>query len=377
MRLVLFFLIVFCAAAPVWAGQAETLRRVESDLVAKRAEQRRYAAQQAEIEKKLDAVRDHLREVTSDVQNHERALLKLRTRQEATKTEMAAVEKQLTGQRQALAQLVMALQRLSRMPPQALLARPGAPVDTARSYLLLQEVIPNVSKQAREVKDTLDKLALLVAEAEKQQAALTKETKTLTKKQKAFQQIIDQREALLAATGARKERADANVAALSRRAKDLRDLLNSITHDEAPSKTPGDIGAAKKSGLLASWFGKDSRLPVTGTVTAGYGQTLSGGGTSQGLTISAAGGAIVTAPGAGVVRFAGPFRQYKLLVIIQHASGEHSLLGGLHELYTRIGDRIDAGEPLGKLSGDSGQTASLYYERRRHGKPIDPRSAKG
>jgi murein hydrolase activator len=139
---------------------------------------------------------------------------------------------------------------------------------------------------------------------------------------------------------------------------------------------------------LMGWMGRGSgSLPVTGRVQTGYGQTIAGGDKSQGLSIAAAPGAIVTAPTGGIVRFAGPFRQYKLLVIIQHPNGEHSLLGGLQELYTRVGDSVVSGEPVGKLPhsaegdgklvGDSTRTASLYYERRRHGKPIDPRQARG
>ncbi|MDB5477839.1 MAG: metallopeptidase, partial [Alphaproteobacteria bacterium] len=103
--------------------------------------------------------------------------------------------------------------------------------------------------------------------------------------------------------------------------------------------------------------------------------------------ITANPGAIVTAPDPGTIRFAGPFRQYKLLVIIQHDNGEHSLLGGLQELYTSVGAKVVKGEPLGKLppakssevkmEGDSGPATSLYYERRRNGKPIDPRKANG
>jgi len=260
-----------------------------------------------------------------------------------------------------------------------LLARPGAPIDTARSFVLLQQVLPNVSSEAQEVKKILDELATLEATQKTQMAELKKEQGELKTKRASLEKIVAQRQALLRRTQANQDKAAQKAASLAAQAKDLRELLDSLARQEREQPKPAHQSAMASVGqTLKSWMGGTSgKLPVSGTVKTGYGQEMPGGGISKGLSIQAASGAIVTAPQDGVVRFAGPFRQYRLLVIIQHANGEHSLLGGLQELYTKTGDHVAAGEPIGKLSGDSSQSASLYYERRRNGKPIDPRSARG
>lgn len=367
----------FLASYPAYADKRQELKRIESDLLEQQKNQKNYQTQQASIEKKLNAVRGQLIDLTNDIQTHEKALLKVEEKRNQTLEKVADTKQKLEGQRGALAELIMALQRLNRMPPQALLARPSAPIDTARSFHLLQNVMPTVSAQAKEVKDILDELAELQKTQDTQFADLKKEQDELAHKRGALEKIVSQRQALLKETQKNQDKAAQKATALAGQAKDLRDLLASLERVEPAAIVPVNRPLASVGATLKSWLGGSSKLPVSGTVKMGYGQSMPGGGISKGISIQAASGAIVTAPKDGVIRFAGPFRQYKLLVIIQHSNGEHSLLGGLQELYTKTGDRVTSGEPIGKLSGDSTQSASLYYERRRNGKPIDPRSAKG
>lgn len=372
------FSIVFCSilllSPSAYADKRQDLKRVESDLKEQQDNQHNYQAQQTDIEKKLKSVRGELIDLSDDIQTHERALMKVKAQQTETDKKITDTKEKLDAQRGSLAQLIMALQRLNRMPPQALLARPSTPIDTARSFTLLQHVVPNVSEQAKEVKDILDQLAELEKTQDVQLADLKKEQGGLTAKRAKLEKIVAQRQALLKETERNQDKAAQKVASLAVQAKDLHDLLDSIERQEP---TPRHQPLKEMGDTFKSWLGSSSKLPVSGTIKMGYGQAMPGGGVSKGVSIEAASGAIVTSPHDGVVRFAGPFRQYKLLVIIQHANGEHSLLGGLQELYTKTGDHVAAGEPIGKLSGDSSQSASLYYERRRNGKPIDPRSARG
>ena len=369
----LIFLTVFLISPCAFADKRQELKRVEADLKAQEEARKNFAYQQNELEKKLKSVRSDLISLTDDIQKHERALTKVRAYHKETQSKIDVEHAKLEDKRGVLAQLILALQRLNRMPPQALLARPTTPIDTARSFELLQQVMPNVSAEAKEVKEILDDLAELQKTQDKQMADLAKEQKALQSKHTQLEKAVSRRRELIRETQRNQDRTAQKVASLAAQAKDLRELLDGIERQE----TPSNRALSSMGQTFKSWLGGAGKLPVSGTVKLGYGQSMPGGGVSKGLSIQATSGAIVTAPHDGVVRFAGPFRQYKLLIIIQHANGEHSLLGGLQELYTRTGDRIAAGEPLGKLSGDSTQSASLYYERRRNGKPIDPRSARG
>jgi murein hydrolase activator len=70
------------------------------------------------------------------------------------------------------------------------------------------------------------------------------------------------------------------------------------------------------------------------------------------------------------VVFAGPFRGYGQLLIIEHSEGYHSLMAGMGRIDTSVGARVLAGEPIGAMAEDG--TPSLYVELRRDGQPINP-----
>jgi septal ring factor EnvC (AmiA/AmiB activator) len=109
-------------------------------------------------------------------------------------------------------------------------------------------------------------------------------------------------------------------------------------------------------------------LPVVGRTVAGFGAP-EGPGTSRGITFAPTAGAQVVAPAAGRVVFAGPYRGYGRIVIIDHDGGWTSLVTGLARLDVGVGDRLVGGSPLG-VAGPGQPTISL--ELRREGEPVNP-----
>ena len=112
------------------------------------------------------------------------------------------------------------------------------------------------------------------------------------------------------------------------------------------------------------------RMPVRGTRVGRYGESTGLGPRAQGITLRTRPRAQVVAPHAGRVVFAGPFRDYGLILIISHGEGYHSLLAGLSKLQTVVGQSVLTGEPVGVMGGDGKR--SLYVELRRKGTAIDP-----
>ncbi len=78
----------------------------------------------------------------------------------------------------------------------------------------------------------------------------------------------------------------------------------------------------------------------------------------------------VAAPDGGLVVFAGDFRSYGLLLIIEHDSEYHTLLWGFSSLDIELGDRVEAGQIVG-VAG-TGQSPKLHVELRRNGEPVSP-----
>ena len=70
------------------------------------------------------------------------------------------------------------------------------------------------------------------------------------------------------------------------------------------------------------------RVPVNGVKIREFGASDGVGGTQKGLTIGAHAGAQITSPCDGWVVYAGTFRSYGQLLILNAGGGYHVLLAG-------------------------------------------------
>jgi septal ring factor EnvC (AmiA/AmiB activator) len=111
------------------------------------------------------------------------------------------------------------------------------------------------------------------------------------------------------------------------------------------------------------------RLPVRGRLVTGMGEVSGNGVRARGLTLATAAAAPVVAPAAGRIRYAGPFRSFGRIVIIDHGAGWTTLLTGLGTVGARAGTSVAAGAPLGNAPAVEG--ARVTVELRRRGRPID------
>jgi septal ring factor EnvC (AmiA/AmiB activator) len=218
--------------------------------------------------------------------------------------------------------------------------------------------------------------------------------------------LIRRREALVSETESERQAVEARLQQLADEADTLLELLDRLIEETpveapvdvpvaeaepAPPPTPAELEAAAVATALAEGralvhgqvASRLSALPVfdgvimpaSGEIIVRYGQPDASGITSRGLTLSPYPGAPVVAPLDGEVRFAGQFKGYGRLLILEHAGGYHSLIAGFGRLDARAGQRVLAGEPVGVTalpqSGDT-DNPDLYFEFRSNGQPINP-----
>jgi septal ring factor EnvC (AmiA/AmiB activator) len=94
-----------------------------------------------------------------------------------------------------------------------------------------------------------------------------------------------------------------------------------------------------------------------------------GGPRIRGIALAPPAGALVDAPAAGRAAFAGPYRGYGNIVIIEHPGGWTSLVTGLARLDAQVGEQLLAGSSLGTVG--AGQPI-VTLELRRDGNPVNP-----
>ena len=117
--------------------------------------------------------------------------------------------------------------------------------------------------------------------------------------------------------------------------------------------------------------------PVDAEITAGTGRVVDPEFKTStfrsGVDFAAPAGTPVRCVALGVVRFAGWFRGYGRIVIVDHGDAFHAVFGHLDEIAVEVGQRVVEGETLGTV-GETGSLLgpSLYFELRREGQPVDP-----
>src|SRR5262249_11521826 len=122
-------------------------------------------------------------------------------------------------------------------------------------------------------------------------------------------------------------------------------------------------------------------LPVNGARIKEFGAADGLGGTEKGVSIAARPGGQITAPCDGWVVYAGPFRNYGQLLILNAGGGYHVLLAGMERISVDLGQFVVTGEPVAVMGGGAQLAVAkaggasqpvLYVEFRKDGVPVDP-----
>ncbi|PWC68932.1 metallopeptidase [Azospirillum sp. TSH58] len=421
-------LAISATAAAQTESPGQTLKRVEQDLQSDKALQRQLDRQSQTLQKELDELRERLVGLADQERAQEDELAHLEESLTALETQERNQAEKLEGERQQIAALLAALQRVARIPPEAALARPDGPVDTLRSALLLRDTVPALRARADALAQALTRLAETRETLQAQRSRTYAARLTLIDRQKEIGQLVARREELSRQTEEERQQVAQRTARLTGQAADLRQLMDRI---EAERRAAAAAAAAKReaerleaerreaerrlaeqraaeqrqaeqklaeqraaeqraaeqklaeqraraeteTARAAPSAPAGERLPVGGRVTVRYGEADRYGATSRGVTIQARAGSTVVSPQAGTIVFAGPFRGYGQILIVEHSHGYHSLIAGFGRIDTAVGRRVATGEPIGLMPADG--SPDLYFELRRHGQPINPQRGFG
>jgi septal ring factor EnvC (AmiA/AmiB activator) len=314
----------------------------------------------------------------------------------------------LAARRDVLADVIAALQRMGRQPPPALLVRPNDALEAVRSAMLLGAVVPEMRAEAEALASDLRQMARLKTLMMDERDALAREVADLTGERERLAALVEERqrqqasrerdlageagraaeiargvgdlEALITRMEAAQARAAAEAAkeaarqaAAAEAAAQAEDKLTLAALRNPARLTPA-MPFAKAKGLLP--------LPVSGKRVGRFGDEGGPGDASKGVSIAAAPGAPVTAPCDGWVVYAGPFRSYGQLLILNAGDGYHVLLAGMERISVALNQFVLAGEPVATMRGAAagpGQPATstserpvLYVEFRKDRGSIDP-----
>jgi septal ring factor EnvC (AmiA/AmiB activator) len=269
-----------------------------------------------------------------------------------------------------------------------------------RAAIMLGAALPEMREEAQALTVDLAELVRLRKEIAAERESLARDLNALGDERQRLALLTEQRQRNQADTEMAAERERQLAANLARQADNLKDLIAKLEQNldsatraaraaaraDADRDLRPDLAALHDPARLAPAIafaaakGKLS-LPVNGVRIREFGAPDTTGGAERGLTIATRAGAQVTAPCDGWVVYAGPFRSYGQLLILNAGGGYHVLLAGMEKISVDLGQFVLRGEPVAVMGSGSQLAATLaiassqpilYVEFRKDGAPIDP-----
>lgn len=415
------------------------LKRHELD--ATRERQKFLKTEVSDLHKERERLNANLLETAAQIQAGERRLTGLEEKLADLAKRETAARAELAANHDKIAKLMAALQRMGRNPPPVLFTQRQDALQMVRSAMLLAHAFPELRADAAGLSSKLNELINVIDTIRTEREAARTETSRLADARVRLSALIETKKQAAVDKQSEIESLKGTVAQLSKSVTDLNELISKL--DQAVTKGTGlgaynaEIAAAEpkadgaagapaapagntevalnipppapalkppivelRPASLGAAGGRLDRfkpevpfsvakarlpLPAQGHRVIAFGDKTQYGGQSKGIVLETRPAAQVTSPCDGWVVFAGEFRAYGQLLIINAGDGYHVLLAGLSQLDVQPGQFVLAAEPVGTMSGAfsapqanaaTGKNQSnapvLYVEFRKDGRPIDP-----
>lgn len=393
---------------PVMAADVSKadLAKMEREVQAQNLEHKKLQAQATQISLELTRISKDMIASAKQIQNSEEKISRMESELETLRADLKKAEENFVVEDDNLIKTLSALQNLALKPTEALFVQPLTPVEIIRSAMLLREAVPYLQENAARIREDLEKIENQKNLVEKQVARIIRQKKILENEHEQMKALVQRKSKIRNAVEIKSVKAKKKVERLASQANDLRDLLNKLEkqrqeklrRQEEERRRLAELKAAEarraaeetkkleekqRADLIKfkpevinevgeNFVKAKGHLlrPARGPVVTAYGEQMSKGVTSKGIIIKTRSQAQVISPYDGTVIFAGPFRGYGNLIIIEHGQGYLSLLAGLEEVDCELGQMLLAGEPVGQMP-ESGDTR-LYVELRKDNHPINP-----
>ena len=391
-------IILFSAQSLMAADVSKSdLARMEKQMAEQDAESKRLAKQAAEITEEVKTLSANIVKYAKVIQNNEDKISSMEQKLEQLQQDLKAAEASFTLEDEHLIKTLSALQNLALKPTESLFVQPLTPVEIIRSAMLLRETVPHLEESANRIKAQLDKIEKQKKQVETQVKKIKRQKKQMEEEHAELKSMMKRKSALRNSIENKSEEAKKKVSKLAAQAQDIRDLLDKLEkqrlekqrqEQEAERKRLAEEKRKKKEEekqradlikfkpqsikeIGENFIKAKGKLPLParGQIVTRYGEETAKGVTSKGIIVETRPQAQVVAPFDGNVIFAGPFRGYGNVIIIEHGKGYLSLMAGLDTVDCELGQMLLAGEPIGLMPEDD---SKLYVEIRKDNHPINP-----
>lgn len=395
-------------ASKISAPDPDAIKKRNEELEAAREQQKKANELEQKLKADMSAIgqdrtklNQQLIDIAARVRDIESQMADTEGRLRPLDARERQVRASLDSRRGEIAEVLAALQRAGRRAPPALFVKPEDALQSLRTAMLLGAVVPDMRARAAKLSSDLGELVSLRKNISDERDRLAVDRDKLKDDSTRLAALVQERQKKLGEVERDMDAERQRAIALSKQTEGLQDLIAKMEQDvKAAAKaaaaaelqgTPAslggkpDLGALKDPGRLSPAIAFASAkgllpMPVNGTRIRKFGGSDGSGGQEKGISIATRPGAQVTTPCDGWVVYAGPFRSYGQLLILNAGGGYHVLIAGMERISVNIGQFVLTGEPIATM-GSTSQVASilaaassqpvLYIEFRKDGTPID------
>ena len=378
-------LLVLALSAPgnvAVAQEEQQLETLQQQIENAQAAEARIAAEVAAAIEAQDEVAGKLAAIAQSIQAQEATIAKGEAELVKLNTERARLLADLGEKQDVLSELLAGLQQLEQNPPPALVVEPNDILAALRGAMLLGTIAPDLQAEAQALATRLDQLQSLEASITTRKADVTQELMRLQAARNDLGALMEQKRALVSKGTADLEDERKRMAALADKAKSLKQLLARLSEDRkrAEEAEARNQAAAERERLRQEELQRRPKMvfaeakgklafPAQGQIVRRFGQPDGLGREIQGVLIATRGGAQVTTPADGKVEFAGAFRSYGQVLILNPGGGYRVLLAGMDKVTANVGEFLRAGEPVGEM-GSGPASVTLFGEVVQDERPV-------
>ena len=410
------------AAAEDDLSRDEAQKRLEESqqkLQSSRAQEQGLAQDVATLAAERARLNSELIEAGRRVQASEAKLSETEAKLTELNEQVSVFRNSINERKEAIVKMLSAMQRIGRSPPPALVTRRDDALAVVRSAMLLAEVFPELKYQADNLSCELEGLVALETGIREQRDAQKSDTDRLAAERAGVDRLLEEKKTKLAQGEAELVQLRANAVQQASTITSMNELIERLDAQIAKAEvaqyeaeiaaerallertqaaalaTPANerVVEIKPASTKVAFASPDRMkpaipfdtakgalpLPAQGRKVKAFGDPDVAGGNLKGISLQTRPEARVTAPSDGWVVYAGPFRSYGQLLIINAGGGYHVLLAGMSRIDVSPGQFVLAGEPIAEMgkpatpgqSGDDSSRPVLYVEFRKDGKPID------
>jgi len=387
------------------ARREQDLKVLEEAISANAEARRRLEAEVESIKADRAKLNTALIETAERVRGTEDRIQGLEQRLQTLGASEAAIRRSLQSRRGVIVEVFAALQRMGRRPPPAVLVRPEDMLEAVRASIMLGAVLPELRSEAEVLATDLGELVRLKAAIATDRTTLNGELTGLNREQERLAALMEARQSRIAEVERNVGTEQQKAGELARQAGTLKELI-----DRMEAEITGAQRAAEEARKAAEAQQRETRekfaqlafrdparlapkipfaeargllpRPVSGEMSLEFGAPDGYGGTTRGISITTRQKASVVSPADGWVAFAGPFRSYGRLLIINAGGGYYILLAGMDQINVDVGQFVLAGEPVAAMgeaplmsligAAIEKNNPVLYVEFRKDGGSIDP-----